>query len=737
MPKPNLFDNEQDLPSQFIATKRINILDFIRDGDKGLKRESLLKLIEKHCVEGEKPLVIGNMHELKTWDHGLFNVDHLNQIYPDDYIELFNMKTRECTYRYTLDDYIKSLNPKNPEHISISKSRSKVEPKKKHKNNDRLATKKNTNEDHVVPQLNDHQRRQKLKKQEPATSKNENGRRTNNKKTPASQQNNILYAKDLSCPDAYMKKLSDLLPDYLLPLGSYDLFKCMPDELRAENLMCYVGGDLTGTALHRDICGTMGHNLMSYGEEGAYAEWYFIENRHRDTLLSTFHPQKLKGCPTINNNNGSSFDEDDEEEDGLAEHEQLENRKSLFIESDRAWVHRGFLKKAGFQTQVAIQRLGDLVIIPSLCYHQVRNVKTSVKIAWNRATSQTLKLALEDQLPIYQSLVRPEIYRCKAMVYYSLQKYREKLWKLQGRIPRSQGDTKRFLEDCQILLHLFAKYVISSEMIEAIPEEGIDGIESSIKTDHHNEDNDDAGEEREKKEADGESRLYTIVCDFCCADIFNRHYRCVTCDNYDLCLSCYSQGRGCEHLDQLTMYQSSQSIQFYLDFYWTILHANEEILEFLGYPLFENEITTNDSFYSLATTCRRIESYRKTNGILSTFLICGHCKLVTTFSDLYQQYGLDPCALFKRKRCPKLSRDPNDNTIYTCKECTSKCEDGCHPFPVVIKELTERVYYSAPRNDPRNWGGPFDVGVYDTSYWPDRRKVKTWSFGRYPGLMDT
>ncbi|KAI7854238.1 hypothetical protein BDC45DRAFT_132826 [Circinella umbellata] len=701
MPKLTLFDNEKNLPSPFIPAKRVDIIDYLRSGGD-LKRDVLAKLIEKHCVQDGKPLVIGNIHKLPAWDDELFNVENLGQIYPKDRIELFNMKTRESTQRHTINDYIKKLDPKNVEKQLPGKARYKAEAKKKQNNFATMATKTtNTFVNHGAPQQDE---------QLTAESKRRTRRNNNSSNKKTIQQNNIYYAKDLSCPTAYKEKITQLLPDYLLPLGSYDLFDCMPDELRAENLMCYVGGDATGTSLHRDICGTMGHNLMSYGEEGAFAEWYFIENQHRDALLSTFHPRKQKGT------NNEVEDENDEE---LAEQERMENRKSSFIESDRAWVNRGPLKKTGFQTQVSIQRPGDLVIIPSLCYHQVRNVKTSVKIAWNRATARTLQFALENQLPIYQSLVRPEIYRCKAMVYYSLQRYREKLWALQTRNSRSKGDTTRFLDDIRILLELFAKYVIHPEMIQAIPEEGIDGIENNIKVDHCI----DEDAKEYSNETDSESKLYTIVCDFCCADIFNRHYRCLTCDRYDLCLSCYSQGRGCEHLDQLTMYQARQSIQFYMDFYLTILQSNEELLPFLRQPPFKHEMPNNGSTYSLATTCQRIENYRKTNRILSTYLICGHCESIATFPTLYQEYGLDPFAIFNRKRCTKLPQDPNSNIVYTCKECTNQCEDGCHPFPVSTKEMTEKVYYYAPQNNPRNWGGPADVGIYNTSYWPDRRSV--------------
>lgn len=41
------------------------------------------------------------------------------------------------------------------------------------------------------------------------------------------------------------------------------------------------------------------------------------------------------------------------------------------------------------------------------------------------------------------------------------------------------------------------------------------------------------------------------VCDFCCADLWNRQLHCSRCaldnDNYDICTRCFALGRGCAH----------------------------------------------------------------------------------------------------------------------------------------------------------------------------------------------
>ncbi|KAI8144904.1 hypothetical protein BJV82DRAFT_667445 [Fennellomyces sp. T-0311] len=685
MPKVNIFDSEENLPSHFAPVKRVSIVKFLVAGGK-LDCDALQKFVDKHCVQEGQPLVIGQMDKLKAWDDDLFNVDHLKQVYPSDRIGLFNMKTRDIYNKHTIADFLKELDPKHQNKLIPVKSRYKKHAKSMRRRQD---------DDAQVPTIHDSLQMDQLpqkqtypvKVESPApaeiprlssTSKQKSSktREADDKK----KQKNIYYAKDLTCPTQYRDKINELLPDFLLPLGPCDLFSHMPEHLRAENLMCYVGSDKTGTALHRDICGTMGHNLMSYGEEGAYAEWFFIKDEHRDKLLSTFHARHKN-----------------DEEDGLVERERMENRKSSFVESDRVWVGRLPLKKAGFVTKLALQRPGDLVIIPSMCYHQVRNVKTSVKIAWNRATAHTLQLALENQLPIYQSLARPEVYRCKAMVFHTLQKYRKQVGLLTNRSTR-HNDTSKLMEECRILMRLLGKDVIYPEMIEDISQEGVD--------------------DNVPIEDDG---LYTTVCDFCSADIFNRYYQCRSCDtNYDLCMNCYSQGRGCQHLDQLVMYQSSKSVQEYHEFYMKFLgHANL-VLVMAGFEPFDNTIPAQSNNYSLATVCRRIEMYRRNNGILSNHLICGHCDAIFTLSELYSKYGLDPYAIFARKRCPKLPEDDNSNIVFTCMNCSNHC-DRCLDIAVVQKDITEKVYYAAPRHDPRNWGGPADVGVYNTAHWPDRR----------------
>lgn len=217
------------------------------------------------------------------------------------------------------------------------------------------------------------------------------------KDTDDTKKRDFRYGKDLSCPAVIQEKLRSMLPNDILPLDATDLFVHMPKHLRAENLMCYIGSDGTGTAAHRDICATLGHNLMIYGDENAYSEWLMITNDERPKLLKTIHPFRPR--------------------DNL---DATPIQSSTFVETDRGWVSRKYVHQGRIKTYVVLQRPGDLVLVPSMCYHQVRNVNTSIKVAWNRATPRSLQMAVQKQLPIYQRLIRPEVYRCKAMVYRTI-----------------------------------------------------------------------------------------------------------------------------------------------------------------------------------------------------------------------------------------------------------------------------------------------------------------------------
>lgn len=342
-----------------------------------------------------------------------------------------------------------------------------------------------------------------------------------------------LYGKDIICPTEYDVAMKKFLPDYLIPKGNCDLFSFLPTRFQAENLMCYLGQDETGTPIHRDLCGTMGHNIMTMATPGGYAEWIIILNRDRDTLSSYIKPS-AKENKMINRK--------DRDTNSIS--------KSSFMESDRAWLTQETIINSTLNVQVIIQRPGDLVIIPSRAYHQVRNVGVSIKIAWNRITPQSLHSAFEDQLPMYQIINRPEIYKCKAIVNYSIQKWNEYLssakdWEDFCKLEVMRYAKQSFINDVRILADLYYNKVLLPEVLEPNDEEGVFVDEDP-------------------------AEFCTVICDFCHSDVFYRYYHCKICDDYDLCMGCYSIGRSCQHVDQMYMCRSpvefSSLIELYTSF---------------------------------------------------------------------------------------------------------------------------------------------------------------------------
>lgn len=496
----------------------------------------------------------------------------------------------------------------------------------------------------------------------------------------------VLYGKDLTCPAPYHAQLKRLLPEFLLPLGTQDCFGSMPTTLRAENLMIYVGGPHTGTPLHRDLCGTYGHNLMLTHKGNAYAEWYLIPHKHRDRLLQVIQ-QPSQGLHGVSQKKAAAG--------------------SGFIESDRAWVSKSKLISHGIPTQVILQRPGDLVLIPSLCYHQVRNSGVTTKIAWNRATPHSLYRAFSQQLPVYQSIVRPEIYRCKAMVFFVIRDWTDKFKKAKDlcadeirTLPPLQDGLPNFLTACRRLIFIYLEYIVSSDLIEPVPREHV---------------GDNVTPAADKIDP------FMLACDFCRGDIFDRYYFCSSC-KYELCLKCYSQGRGCPHFYALTLQQSANSGSDYLSTYLDFIKATNDILTRISAKaqLFDesshNQLPRSKT-YSTATTCRRIENYRKNNGPFCNWLRCGHCRQLHSLRWIYDTYGLDLEILFSRRLCIDVASPLEDNIVYTCVECSASCI-ACPPLVPKRRGKYDKVYYLSPDVEKRNWGGATDTDVPLTMTWP-------------------
>ncbi|KAF2279699.1 uncharacterized protein EI97DRAFT_430730 [Westerdykella ornata] len=344
-----------------------------------------------------------------------------------------------------------------------------------------------------------------------------------------------IYLKDIDCPPVWQDKLKEHIPAGLFYLNEStgdiggpgaldepggrkgrgigragDLMSSLPPDMRAENLMCYIGHEGTYTPAHREMCASLGQNIMvnasgNIGEDGqperpGSSIWFMTETKDRH-LVSEYWLSVLG--------------HDIEVEDHFA---QL-----------IAW------KKAPFTTYVVEQRPGDFILIPPLAPHQVWNRGTrTMKIAWNRTTVETLELALSEALPNSRVVCRDEQYKNKAIVYYTLLKYSNilKMARAQVEAGGDQADAiqrsvkvRQVQRDFKRLFDLY-KDILLSEMFAP-----------------------DSREHPEYVPYDS-----NVTCSYCRCNIFNRFLTCKTCKNayskeiddpYDVCMDCYCMGRSC------------------------------------------------------------------------------------------------------------------------------------------------------------------------------------------------
>ncbi|KAG0239234.1 hypothetical protein BGW41_007850 [Actinomortierella wolfii] len=278
----------------------------------------------------------------------------------------------------------------------------------------------------------------------------------------------------------------------------------VPQDLVAENLMVYIGAGGTWTPAHFDQCGVIGHNIMTFAAEDSYALWFMINSS--DVMKA----QKLW------NSFGHPLD-----------------YESYFASVDE-------LQNADFPIYVVQQKLGDLIMVPSLCVHQVVNMgSVTAKASWNRMTAPGMDFAVNMVLPRYQEICRPEGYRIKTVIKYGLEKCTELLESGSNNFPLGRA---RFARDFRILINLFFKN---------IEEEWVD---STILI----------GSTQPFVKPPRLAQDITGTCDYCKADLWNRQFHCIHCTSsadedmgYDLCLRCYALGRGCKHRAQMRFVEAS------------------------------------------------------------------------------------------------------------------------------------------------------------------------------------
>jgi len=194
-----------------------------------------------------------------------------------------------------------------------------------------------------------------------------------------------LYAKDVPPPPVWEEHVRQNLHASFLWKGEEDLLGTVPSYAQPESVMCYIGFHGTRTPAHKDIMGTLGHNVMLWAEKDAYAVWMIAPTEHRHKVAEFF----------------ASTGQDLEADNGFVSPEQ--------------WA------RAPFPTHVVKQRAGDLVLVPAEAPHMVINQGgVTCKFAWNRMAISNLEISLNSALPNFRKNRKEEKYRAKLCSYFGL-----------------------------------------------------------------------------------------------------------------------------------------------------------------------------------------------------------------------------------------------------------------------------------------------------------------------------
>lgn len=348
-----------------------------------------------------------------------------------------------------------------------------------------------------------------------------------------------IYLKDIDCPQIWHDKLKEQVPPSVFYLNestgelgglgssnphetgaarSGDLMSCLPPAMRADNMMCYIGHEGTYTPSHREMCASLGQNVM----------------------VETSGLRDEDGKPT---KPGSSIWFMTETKDRHLVSEYWLSTLGHDIEVESHFAQINAWKAAPFKTYVVDQRAGDFILIPPLAPHQVWNRGTrTMKAAWNRTTVETLEMALHEALPRARMVCRDEQYKNKAIIYFALERYFHQLKQVQSqkKLANSQAryelthslKIRQLQKDFKRLFALYTEILLSESL--------------------------DLVSKAEKK---GQFLPYDsfVTCSYCRANIFNRFLTCTACvaplengdeDTYDICMDCYAMGRSCSCLSK-------------------------------------------------------------------------------------------------------------------------------------------------------------------------------------------
>ncbi|KAF9304570.1 hypothetical protein BGZ74_001232 [Mortierella antarctica] len=493
------------------------------------KSDKLRREVERSCVEAGVPIVIEGWHKHPEWKPELYTFDFLQEHFGASTIFCRNLRNGKDV-GVSMSDYIHRAHPRNAIPDAIQGTWDEDE-HDRHQNEIKLESlaykqgqeqepeqeQEQEQEQDPVIKLESEQeyRRNRERKSERTRERKHRFKSENNEehapeqqppqdsnslpsprsptKTPQpSQEDPLIYAKDVSCPTPWKSHMENILPNWLSYMNDNDLLANVKGDKAAENMMIYVGSEGTWTPAHFDQCGAIGHNIMAWAEDDSRSIWFMVSAKNKKKAEEFWRSLK----------------------------------QPLEYEGYFASVEE--LRKAEFPIFVIEQKLGDFVVVPSESYHQVVNMgKATIKVSWNRLTAHCLKAAVNNVLPRYREICRPESYRIKLTIHDTLKTWTDLLLKNKD-LPQPVG---YFCESFKTILELF-KGIVEDDWVDR-----------------------DVLFRGKKNEWFPEPDVFTDVsparCDFCQADLWNRQFHCPDCTEedsaYDICTYCFAQGRGCEH----------------------------------------------------------------------------------------------------------------------------------------------------------------------------------------------
>ncbi|KAK4678186.1 hypothetical protein QC764_305340 [Podospora pseudoanserina] len=464
-----------------------------------------------------------------------------------------------------------------------------------------------------------------------------------------------LYLKDIDCPPEWHEYLQKkVIPPNLFymnenvdersPMGQSDddfdmlnegtksiapagdLMSSLPEPMRAQNLMCYIGHEGTYTPAHREMCASLGQNIMvdasgdENGEKPGSSIWFMTESKDREVVREYFL--------------------------SMLGHD---------IEIEKHFAQINAWKKATFPVYIVEQKAGDFVLVPPLAPHQVWNRGTrTIKVAWNRTTVETLKMALEEALPKARLVCRDEQYKNKAIIYYTLEKYSKLLTDMERTsetgllgfgqdLIKNSSRTKQLTGDFKALFELFTRVLVDE--IFGTKEKEVEYIEFDS----------------------------CVTCSYCRANIFNRFLTCKHCvrqlvggdeDTYDICMECYVMGRSCLCISNLTWCEQ---------WHW------QDLVE--KYEDWRALIIKHDGFVDINTSPLPLELARKRYGKKTVAQLCQEQLRRRPWKDISKvdkpkepaedsEVEVDENGRPKKKR--RGGRKAKKGDVYRCHVCQHK-----------------------------------------------------------------